>query len=48
LWIRLPGTRFFVAMHYTQAASLPQFEIFISWICFFDTPLTTGSGTIGL
>ncbi len=39
-WIRLPGTRGFVAQHYTHARTLTQFEIFIPWICFSNASLS--------
>ncbi len=47
-WIRLPGTRRFVALHYTQARSVSQFEIFISTICFSDASLSSALGQFGL
>jgi len=46
LWILLPGTRYFVAQHYTRARFSPQFEIFIAWICFSDTPPSAGSADL--
>jgi len=48
LWIRLPGTRQFVALHYTHVRSASQFEIFISWIRFSDASLSSGSHLFGL
>src|SRR5467141_5179834 len=38
LWIRLPGTRRFDALHYTHPRPVSQLEIFISTICFSDAP----------
>jgi len=38
LWIRLPGTRRFDALHYTHPRPASQLEIFISTICFSDAP----------
>jgi hypothetical protein len=38
LWIRLPGTRQFVALHYTHPCPASQLEIFIFAIHFSDAP----------
>jgi hypothetical protein len=48
LWIRLPGTRQFVALHYTHERSASQFEIFISWIRFSDASFSFGSAIVGM
>jgi hypothetical protein len=43
-WMRLPGTRRFVALHYTHARRPSQFEIFMCPIRFSDAWLSCGSG----
>jgi hypothetical protein len=48
LWIRLPGTRRFDALHYTHPRPESQLEIFISMIHFSDAPLSSAIGQSGL